>query len=70
MARKGNNTNASIVKTSGKTGNRLSGGGGKGGNASIAKSTSPSKRTDMKNLTTGSDIKKPRSSGYDPGMHK
>lgn len=73
MARsKGNITTSSIAKprTGGTGGRTATGLQGKGGNASIKGSKTPSKRQDMKAKTTGSDIKAPRVSPYDPGMHK
>lgn len=71
MSRKGSVAASSIRRGSGNSGGGkriATGGQAKGGNASI-KRGGGSKRIDMKNLTTGSNIKPSRTRGYDQGMH-
>lgn len=70
MARKGNVQASSIRRGSGNGGSRVATGGqGRGGNASVKGSRAVSARQDMKAKTTGSNIKKSRTRGYDQGMH-
>lgn len=70
MARKGSVAASSIKRGAGNGGKRVqTGGQGKGGNASIKRTSGGSKRIDQTVVKTGSNIKPSKSRGYDQGMH-